>query len=60
MEVNIKERRTEKGWSQVELARKVGVSPLTIQMWERGVITPTDENYKKLMAALGVLSSKEG
>lgn len=59
MNLKIKESRKELGWSQIELARKVGVSPLTIQFWERGVITPNTKNYQKLLAALNLPSEEE-
>lgn len=33
--------RTQLGLSQVQLAQLLGVHPLTISKWERGVSTPT-------------------
>lgn len=57
--MDIKQSRKDQGITQMALAVKVGVSLLTIQLWEKGVTTPTDENYKKLLAALGVLPYEE-
>ncbi|NLO21050.1 MAG: helix-turn-helix domain-containing protein, partial [Syntrophomonadaceae bacterium] len=34
---NLKQIRKSLGLSQMDLAQKVGVSLLTIQLWERGV-----------------------
>lgn len=36
----IKELRTEKGWTQKELAKQVGVSQKAIDYWERNVNEP--------------------
>ena len=46
--MNIKQRRKELKLTQTQLAIKVGVSLVTIQNWERGVTTPSDENLAKL------------
>lgn len=50
----LKELRTEKGLSQMDAARQIGVSLLTYQLWERGITTPNEENLKKLKEVLGV------
>lgn len=44
MTENLKERRKKLGLSQMDLAQKVGVSLLTIQLWERGVSMPNEQN----------------
>lgn len=56
---NLKELRKAAKLTQVELAVKVGVSLMTIQLWERQVTTPKDENLKKLKEALNILPSSE-
>lgn len=56
---NLKELRKAAKLTQVELAVKVGVSLMTIQLWERQVTTPKDENLKKLKEALKILPSSE-
>lgn len=56
---NLKELRKAAKLTQVELAVKVGVSLMTIQLWERQVTTPKDENLKKLKEALKILPFAE-
>jgi transcriptional regulator with XRE-family HTH domain len=53
--MNIKEERKKRNISQINLAAKVGVSLTTIQLWERGAMKPNEENYQKLLDALGIL-----
>ncbi len=45
---NLKERRNALGITQIELAEKVGVSMMTIQLWERGALNPRKENEERL------------
>lgn len=49
---NLKQVREEKELTQVELAKKVGVSIATYLNWERGVGKPNDENMEKLIEVL--------
>ena len=49
---NLKEIRTEKGLTQADVARKVGVSLAGYLLWERGVGKPNEENMKKLKEVL--------
>ena len=51
---NIKEYRTEKGWTQGELAKFAGVSIETIKRYENGKTNPTNDNLSKIASALGV------
>lgn len=46
-ELNIKELRKERGYSQAELAKKLGVSRQTIVNYEKGEVIP--ESKKELM-----------
>jgi transcriptional regulator with XRE-family HTH domain len=56
---NLKEIRKKKGYSQMALAAKVGVSLMTIRLWESGIGTPREENYQKLMEALEIIPFAE-
>ena len=49
---NLKQVREEKELTQVELAKKVGVSIATYLNWERGVGKPNDKNMEKLIEVL--------
>ena len=49
----IKELRTEKRLTQVELAQLVGCSQPMIVMWEKGACEPTASAIVKLSEALG-------
>lgn len=55
----LKKRRLALGLSQMDLAEKVGVSLLTIQLWERGVSEPNDKNKEILESALKTLEKKK-
>jgi len=55
---DLRKRRKALGLSQMELARLVGVSLLTIQTWERGVSEPKPENREKLEQVLRELEGK--
>jgi transcriptional regulator with XRE-family HTH domain len=57
--LDIESLRKEKKMTQFALAKAVGVSPNTIRLWESKVTKPSDENYKKLLNALGISSSSE-
>ena len=52
MDINIKEARKRKGFTQFDMARKVGVSVNTYRNWEYQVAEPNEENKKKLMEVL--------
>lgn len=56
---SLKELRTEKGMTQTDVAIAVGCSLASYRMWEIGVTTPTQENYKRLKAVLET-EQKEG
>jgi len=55
---DLRKRRKALGLSQMELARLVGVSLLTIQTWERGVSEPKPENREKLERVLSELEKQ--
>jgi len=50
--MNIRELRKKQKLTQIDLAKRVGVSMMTIQLWERGVTKPNEENFKKLIKVL--------
>ena len=52
----IRELRTERGWTQLQLANQLGVTPATIHMWERGKSEPTVSALRKVARLFGVSS----
>ncbi len=54
MENRIKKARTEKGWSQSELARRMFVSQPSVADWESGRKAPHTKNLARLAMLLGV------
>jgi putative transcriptional regulator len=44
----IRELRTARGWTQLQLANQLGVTPATIHMWERGKSEPTVSALRRL------------
>ncbi len=52
---NLKQIRKSLGLSQIDLAQKVGVSLLTIQLWERGVSQPNETNKEELHRVIAEL-----
>lgn len=50
----IRELREARGWSQFELAVKVGVTPQTVLNWEHGRREPRAGQFKALGIIFGV------
>ena len=50
----IKDLRTDRGWSQNDLAVKLGVTPTTVSNWERGKFEPTASKFKAIALVFGV------
>ena len=50
----IRELREERGWTQLELAYKAGVTPATVSNWERGVFEPKASQLRALARLFGV------
>lgn len=44
----IKKEREQRGWTQMELAEKLGVSKATITKYEAGTRTPSDSVKKEI------------
>jgi transcriptional regulator with XRE-family HTH domain len=49
----LKRERQQRGWSQGDLARKIGVDDNVISRWERGRITPSPYYRQKLCELFG-------
>ena len=49
--------REKRGLNQSELARRIGVTPQSVQAWESGKSTPRDPKMKKLALELNVPAS---
>ena len=56
---NLKELRKAAKLTQMDLAVRVGVSLITIQLWERQVTTPKEENLNKLKEVFDILPFAE-
>ncbi|MDP9357658.1 MAG: helix-turn-helix domain-containing protein [Chloroflexota bacterium] len=50
----IRELRDEKGWTQLELANQLGVTPSTVYNWERGRFEPRLTQLRDLARVFGV------
>ena len=56
---NLKQIRKSLGLSQMDLAQKVGVSLVTIQLWEREISKPTEKNKKELERVIAELQQQQ-
>ncbi len=54
----IRALRTEQGWTQFELALKVGVQPQAVYFWESGRRTPQVPQLRKLGLLFGMCSDE--
>jgi transcriptional regulator with XRE-family HTH domain len=50
--LNIRVAREAKGWTQRDLAARVGVVDLAVSRWERGVAMPQPEHLMRLSVEL--------
>lgn len=50
--------RQRLGWSQEEIAKKVGVNRSTVCKWEQGTIEPGLDTIEKLAGVLGVSAAE--
>jgi transcriptional regulator with XRE-family HTH domain len=50
----IRSARTSRGWTQLTLAKKLGVSKLTVLKYENGQAVPREANRARLFALLGI------
>ncbi len=51
---SIRQLREERGWTQLELAYRLGVTPVTIYNWERGRTEPRVSQFRQLARLFGV------
>ena len=57
--LNLKQIRKSLGLSQMDLAQKVGVSLVTIQLWERGISRPNEANKIELLRVIAELQQQQ-
>ncbi len=50
----IRQLREERGWTQLELANKLQVTPSTVYNWERGRFEPKARQLRALALAFGI------
>jgi transcriptional regulator with XRE-family HTH domain len=55
----IRKWRLEQGLFQVDLAKRVGVSEMTIVNWEKGRTKPVRQYFERLEKILGDLASPD-
>jgi transcriptional regulator with XRE-family HTH domain len=48
---NLRAARDKRGWTQRQVADRVGVTPADISRWERGAVEP-GRQYREALAAL--------
>ncbi len=51
---SIRELREGRGWTQLELANKLGVTPATVYNWERGKYEPSASKLRQIAQAFDV------
>ena len=54
----IRKLRQERGWTQYELALKIGVHPQAVYLWESGRRTPQVPQLRKLGRLFGMCSDE--
>ncbi len=52
--MTLRKLRTTAGFSQDDLAKRVGVTQATVSRWEDGTMTPKTDKLRSLAKALGV------
>jgi transcriptional regulator with XRE-family HTH domain len=50
----IRDLRSARGWTQLELAYRLGVTPATVSNWERGVFAPKATQLRMIAHLFGV------
>jgi transcriptional regulator with XRE-family HTH domain len=50
----IRELREDRGWTQLELANKLEVTPATVYNWERGRYEPSASKLRAIAQTFGV------
>ncbi len=54
MQHTIRQLREQRGWTQLELANQLGVTPSTVYNWERGNWEPRASQLRRLATLFGV------
>ena len=55
----LREQRSTKGWTQQELAEKLGVHWVTVSRWERQRTIPSQLAVRQIQETLGVFYKKD-
>jgi DNA-binding XRE family transcriptional regulator len=50
----IRKLRQERGWTQLELANRLGVTPVTVYNWERGKYEPKVAQLRAMTKLFGI------
>jgi transcriptional regulator with XRE-family HTH domain len=50
----IRQARERRGWTQLQVAIQLGLTPVTIYNWERGKTEPRVSQFRQLARLLGV------
>jgi transcriptional regulator with XRE-family HTH domain len=50
----IRELRDRQGWTQLEMANRLGVTPATVYNWERGKYEPTASKLRQIAQLFNV------
>ena len=50
----IRQLREQRGWTQLELAQRLQVTPVTVYNWERGRTEPRLAQFRRLARTFGV------
>jgi putative transcriptional regulator len=50
----IRELREDRGWTQLQLANKLGVTPVTVYNWERGRYEPAASMFRRIAREFAV------
>jgi transcriptional regulator with XRE-family HTH domain len=51
--LRLRQRRLQRKLSVYEFAAQIGVSPLTVRLWERGLATPAPARRARIQQVLG-------
>ena len=50
----IRELREDRGWTQLDLANRLGITPVSVYNWERGKYIPSTTKLRQLAEVFGV------
>jgi transcriptional regulator with XRE-family HTH domain len=50
----IRQARERRGWTQLQVAIQLGLTPVTIYNWERGKTEPRVSQFRQLARLLGI------